>query len=305
MFYLTLKGFYGKAVRYPLMLQNFHAKMDPGSGNFIVNLKFYTYKYTILSEITMGAIQAVPHMYNSVLTLPKTSSPGGGATTATEEYTVSKGYQKVIELYNEYKSKGLIEDSFPTLTVQQLQKKLDNFIQTVLDDFRKQDFTPLTDAERYQKTLADYINDVYFRNTGNKYWFDTNIDTKNFIVVNNPLNPAQKRKVYSIRAEFSKDDTDAVGKLLGLCEKYNNELNGTNNPTFGLGKTYLINNVNKSYGLAPVKINTSNFITEVDFNDVNLEETYRQQYNAQPYTSDGKTETTDYYNLILKKKWLW
>ena len=294
MFYLTLKGFYGKAVRYPLMLQTFHTKLDPGSGNFLITLRFITYKYTILSEITMGAIQAVPHMYNSILTLPKTSSPGGSTTTATEEYTVSKGYQKVIELYNEYKSKGLIEDSFPTLTVQQLQKKLDNFIQTVLDDFRKQDFTPLTDAERYQKTLADYINDVYYRNTGNKSWFNTYIDTKNFIVVNNPLNPTQKRKVYSIKAESSNEENKLVSDLEAKCKLYNNELNGTNNPTFGLGKTYLINNVNKSYGLAPVKINTSNFITEVDFNDVDLEQTYIKQYNEHQYTADVKKQTTGF-----------
>jgi hypothetical protein len=33
-FFLTLKGYYGKAVRYQLMLQNFHARFDNSSGNF-------------------------------------------------------------------------------------------------------------------------------------------------------------------------------------------------------------------------------------------------------------------------------
>jgi hypothetical protein len=288
MFYLTLKGFYGKAVRYPLMLQNFHAKMDPGSGNFIVNLKFYTYKYTILSEITMGAIQAVPHMYNSVLTLPKKPSIGGSNTTTTEEYNVSKGYQKVIELYNEYKSKGLIEDNFPTLTVQQLQKKLDNFIQTVLDDFRKQNFTPLTDAEKYAKDLKDYTNAVYY--TPNDSWFNKHMDTKNYIVVKNPLNPIEKYKVYSFKAEFSGNENLRVDELLSLCKTYNDILNS--NVTFGLGSTYEIDNDKKSYGLAPTKIN--DFTTEVDFNDVDLDQTYRQQYNASPYSADGKTETVGF-----------
>ena len=46
-FYLTMKGFYGQAIRYQLMLQNFNASFDTNSGNFVVRLKFYTYKYSM------------------------------------------------------------------------------------------------------------------------------------------------------------------------------------------------------------------------------------------------------------------
>ena len=38
-FYLTIKGFYGKAIRYPLMLQTFTSSFDSSSGNFKIDLK--------------------------------------------------------------------------------------------------------------------------------------------------------------------------------------------------------------------------------------------------------------------------
>ena len=46
-FYLTIKGFYGKAVRYPLMLQTFSSSFDSSSGNFKIDLKLFGYKYTV------------------------------------------------------------------------------------------------------------------------------------------------------------------------------------------------------------------------------------------------------------------
>ena len=40
LFELTLKGFYGKAIKYELMLLNFQASFEASTGNYIVNLKF-------------------------------------------------------------------------------------------------------------------------------------------------------------------------------------------------------------------------------------------------------------------------
>jgi hypothetical protein len=44
-FYLTIKGYYGKALRMPLILQKFNASLDQTSGNFIINLNFIGYKF--------------------------------------------------------------------------------------------------------------------------------------------------------------------------------------------------------------------------------------------------------------------
>ena len=63
MFQLTIKGFYGKAVKLQLMLQTFSSRYDTSNGNFKIKLHFYTYKYTLLSEVPMAALTAGPHMY--------------------------------------------------------------------------------------------------------------------------------------------------------------------------------------------------------------------------------------------------
>jgi len=48
-FYLTLKGFYGQAIRYQLNLEKFHATFNSFSGNYQVRLTFKGYKFNILN----------------------------------------------------------------------------------------------------------------------------------------------------------------------------------------------------------------------------------------------------------------
>ncbi len=87
------------------MLQTFTTRYDSNDGNFKVSLKFYTYKYTILSEITMGHLIATPHMYKSRLKV-QTQQGGPSQFSKIDNQIVEKGYQKIKEMYNEYKSKG-------------------------------------------------------------------------------------------------------------------------------------------------------------------------------------------------------
>ena len=63
-FYLTLKGYYGQAVRYQLNLEKFHASFNGFSGNYLVRLQFKGYKFNILNEVAMGHLLAAPHMYS-------------------------------------------------------------------------------------------------------------------------------------------------------------------------------------------------------------------------------------------------
>ena len=137
LFTLTLKGYYGKAVKLSLMLQNFSARYDTYSGNFKVDLKFYTYKYTVLNEVVMGYIYAVPHMYKSRIKI----TPIQNTQTTDKKVidsTTSLGYMKIREMYSEYKSKGLIPDDFPEITIVQMTERIDNFVKNELDKFTKQ-----------------------------------------------------------------------------------------------------------------------------------------------------------------------
>ena len=109
MFQLTIKGYYGKAVRLPLMLQNFTSSFNYSTSNFDITLTFYTYKYTLLSEVTMGSLMATPHMYKNNLSIePKKGT--SSQYVKVKDTIIEKGYQKVKEVYSEYKTKGLIPD---------------------------------------------------------------------------------------------------------------------------------------------------------------------------------------------------
>mgnify|MGYP001008396358 CR=1 FL=1 len=54
-----------------------------------------------------------------------------GNSNVTTEIVSERGYQKVVEIYSEYKAKGLVSPDFPELTVQQLMNKLENFEQAI------------------------------------------------------------------------------------------------------------------------------------------------------------------------------
>jgi hypothetical protein len=47
LFYLTLKGYYGKAIRYRLSLMSFNARFDADTGNYNISLKLIG-KFTAL-----------------------------------------------------------------------------------------------------------------------------------------------------------------------------------------------------------------------------------------------------------------
>jgi hypothetical protein len=179
-FYLTLKGYYGKAVRYQLMLQNFNARFDNNSGNFEITLTFLTYKFNVLSDVSMGYMLATPYMYpTTVLQKQNSQNPNTTNVPATpKNYTL--GYQKIKEVYNEYKSKGIIADDLPEITVTQLQKRLDTFIKDTLKNWGQVNMEPLTNIETYQKNLQKLKTEVLYVEDS---WVKQNLDSKNPLVL--------------------------------------------------------------------------------------------------------------------------
>ena len=148
-FYLTLKGYYGQAIKYQLNLVKFNARFNTFSGNYQVSLEFVGYKFNILNEISLGHLLAAPHMYSKTFQISNaveqaktneavvTNTTTNGTptenpksdTTKSVEVVSEKGYQKIVEVYGEYKSKGLIPTDFPELTLAQLMNKLEQFEQ--------------------------------------------------------------------------------------------------------------------------------------------------------------------------------
>ena len=118
-FYLTVKGFYGKAIKYRLHLVKFSSKFNESSGNFEVNTSFVGSTYAYLSDIPLQGLLNAPYL------LPTESVKTSKTNTLTlkELETIkksSRGYDILKTVYNEYKLKGLIPDDFPVKTLREV-----------------------------------------------------------------------------------------------------------------------------------------------------------------------------------------
>jgi hypothetical protein len=250
-FYLTIKGYLGKAVRMPLMMQTFNASFDPSSHNFRIQCKFYTYKYTIMGDITWGQMMAVPQMYRIKIDSTNTSSsnPDGSKNTTTVKYS-SGGYQKMKELYSEYKSKGLIDDNFPEITILELKKRLGQLITNIEENFKKKNLNVLNELTKYSDTLGEFSKDIYAAGSS---WSRKWLDYENVFLQKGET----RTTLYKFKDEFSdvNKQNEAITELEGLTLKYTTQLNG-----------------NKQIQ-DKLSVPTSIFFKKVTLDDINVSET--------------------------------
>jgi hypothetical protein len=277
LFYLTVKGYLGKAVKYQLALKTFNARFDTNSGNFKIDCNFMAYKYNVLTNITMEQIQAVPYMYRTKYSTSPNANSGvqsavntltGGNSQPVDTKTASKGYEKIKEVYSEYKSKGLVDKDFPELTLTELLNRLEVLEKTILSTFDKADMTPITDGDVYGRTLADYEGEIFFQKGHS--WFEKYMDTKNFFV------GYDKQKFYTYKKEIIQGNNKDIAKqdLYKIISEYNKKLN--DNPTFGTPGEYKVEG--KTYeSKIPNSIKLKTFQYEASDKDIDWEETYRQR----------------------------
>ena len=297
-FTLTLKGWYGKAIKFPIMLQSFTSRFNPTTHNYEIDLKFYGYKYTLLSYVNFGALMAVPQMYNNVVTQTPVSTTQGNeiksSNVATSPVVVSRGYQKMKEVYSIYKSKGLIDDNFPEITLQQLNYRLQNFISEILNQFEKENMGIITDMSVYQSNLLLFQQNVFLYS--NSSWYNTYLDTDTPIILKkkNGLN------VFFFKESTSQYKVDAENKLKGDIEKFKKIL--LENSVFGENPgTYTVNGKTTTSKIEfPITLETcqESFTLE----DIDLVQTYVAQKNA----PKGNFSVTDpiivQYKQTLKKQ---
>ena len=271
LFHLTIKGYYGKAVKMALMLQNFTSRYDTSSGNFKISLVFYTYKYTVLNEVLMGYLKAVPYMYTSRVKIQPVK--GGPSNFQTQDnVAVELGYQKVKEMYSEYKSKGLIPDDFPEITVAQLKDKLDVFVKDILDEFTKQNMDPLTNVDTYSSILNEYTKRVYYtQDATTPSWFNKYMDTEDFFVLKDGT------KVYTFKKEYKDKPNarnNAPSELDGIIKDFNSQLE--KNKTVGKDGSYTIDNKTNNPRI-PINITLDTFKYKLSQGNIDYAESYRQR----------------------------
>lgn len=314
MFYLTLKGYYGKAVRYQLMLQNFHARFDDSTGNFDVTLTFLTYKYTVLAEVSMGYLMATPHMFPTTVTQLNTAKGPGVKTVNTTPKNYTLGFQKIKELYDEYKSKGLIDESLPEYTITQLQAKLDSFIKDTLKKWGEVNMGPLTNIEKYSQAVTKYKQEMYYSTDS---WFKKNMDTRNFIVLLD-----KGKKVFISKKPSDENNQIAIRNELSEIIIRNNKVLDEN-PVLGKGGTYEVGNkkeqseINNRLSIsAPLPGSTSAVGSAVgqqagvntplpswvNFNvtqdEIDYKKTYSQRFNKNPDAEENKADYENFVSLL-------
>ena len=242
-FYLTIKGYYGQAVRYQLNLEKFSASFNSMSGNYQITLNLKGYKFNILNEISMGHLLAAPHMFSSRFDISNSNTSqapsdsqqaaasqqsanipnaSNSKTAVVQQMYSERGYQKIREVYSEYKSKGLIDKDFPELTLQQLMKKLDNFEKNIIDSFPKSDVEPLTNIRTYIEKLKALYGKVIGDSDS---WFVKYLNPKPFIGKNGIRYYAYKNEFLDTEKPTAETDLD------GIIKGYNEVLDS--NPTLG------------------------------------------------------------------------
>jgi len=273
-FYLTLKGYYGQAVKYQLNLHTFNARFNSFSGNYQITCTFFGYKYNILNEIQLGHLIALPHMYSKTFTytssLVETESADDNSannagqnipSNAQSQNNVSvqrvneKGRQKIHEVYSEYKSKGIIDKNFPELTLMEMAYKLQQFEQNIVSSYKKVDLQPITDATSYKKTLDQYYKAV--RDVNNS-WSTTFLDPKPFVLKDGQYAYLFKRNITESQR------VTAQSELAAITLTFNGKL--AQNATFGA-------EAKQNYKI-PNPITPTTYIENLNLDNVDWEKTF-------------------------------
>jgi len=294
LFTLTIKGYYGKAMRHELMLKDFNARFDPQSGNYKISTNYITRNYALLSDIPINALFALPHMYSRTSTIGQERTSTESTSTTQEIRTVrsTRGYDAIKSAYSTYKSKGLIDEDFPELTLNQMLMKLENFERYVMEAYGKEDMSVLNDIDLYNQKIDDFRSKIFGRITDN--WSSKYIDFNSGFITKTPNQPT----LYTLRKELITGENalqnieNAKSDLTSIINEYNTLLN--ENTTFGEVGECEINGEKIETSLYS-SIKSDDLILEsLDLNNIDYEKTYQVQNNKVPTDQ----ELSDFTNKI-------
>ena len=160
-FYLTIKGYYGKAIRYRLHMTKFTSKYNETNGNFDITTTFVGSTYAYLNDIPLTGILNAPYMYyiesDSKLNFdPKTGTYGKIIKKS------SKGYSTLKTVYDEYKTKGLIPKDFPVKTLREvitIAKTLDKILEREIFD-QVVDYKLFNGVKEFEKKVIEFETSI-------------------------------------------------------------------------------------------------------------------------------------------------
>ena len=284
LFYLTLKGYYGKAIRYRLSLMSFNAKFDADTGNYNISLKLIGKFTALLFDTPLQYAQTAPKMYNSQITI---NDPTTGNVRQLNTY---KGRQKLHEVYQIYKRKGLIDKDFNEITIDEFKYRVNNFVTNILESLindKKGDFTQLNDIIDYRENLTKLKKEVY-ENSLNNF-----LDRSSYYVVSTN---GDNEIYYPFKKEISdQSKEDYKTKTQDRIATYVENLQ--NNTTFGTKSKDAKKQI-------PVTIKDSKeVIKKLDFNSwINNEKNVQNTFyfrTGKQYNPNDPNIVADYQKFVI------
>lgn len=302
LFELTLKGFYGKAIKYELMLLNFQASFEASTGNYIVNLKFIARTSAMLDDIRLGYLFALPHMYNQY-SIPNTPTintsntatasvqqDGTGVTTEVTVDSISKGYSKIKQVFDEYKRRGLIDQNVPVITLNEMQIRLTKYTEFLNKEFDKLDFTSIVALERYKESLNKFSNKVV-------QWGQTYLDSNKVLVLNNSF---KNIKLYQLKQLTNSPDGVEIKSNIEsslIAEKELTSVLETGLKEFNSVPT----DICKSITLDQKAFNVNFFKEKFSVDDINFEDTYFKQRGRQITNPNSDVEYNKFKDNLINE----
>jgi len=328
MFYLTLKGYYGRAIRYELILTNFSAAFESGTGNYRINLKFYSYKYTVLAETPLGALYALPFMYTQEYQLNPVQQPTsvGAAQTSignnlltTINVKTSRGRDFLKQIYQRYKNGGLLKKDFPELTFAEFLAAIQGLEKFLEQSYGLADFSPLDDGDTYFKLLNDY-RDSIVNQSDSSSWFNMNVDTSKPYVLNTDQDTEEILLAWIFNENKRKNKQEALnglGELQKIVNNYNKTLGS--NKTYGINGSFVIDNVRFSSGVKSItkidakispdvsSIEYNTFVKQLTPDNINWEATFEVRNKRKPLPGEVdilRVKESEFFQTVFSQSQL-
>jgi hypothetical protein len=175
-FYLTVKGYYGKAIRYRLHMTKFTSKFSE-NGNFEIATTFVGSTYAFLSDIPLTGILNAPYMFLSEKDKKGKFNPKTNRIEKTISRT-SKGFVLLKAVYEEYIQKGYLPKDFNTRprTLREIitiAASLDKVLEREIFD-QKVDFRILSGIKEFETNITLFEDQV-------KSWASMNLSNDFFV----------------------------------------------------------------------------------------------------------------------------
>ena len=242
-FFLVVKGYYGKAVRYQLTLTKFVSRFDPASGDYLVTCDFVGNHIALLRDINMHQALTSPYMY------PSQASPDGSKVTAT------KGMDVLAEVYSLYVKKGLIDKDFPKdMTIVSLLDVLNKLENNLGKLFGEANLAATTDKLQYGEEMEAFRQELWVSNTSWKKTYLSMTEKKNIstVVASETIASGHTKTVSAYPLKNMPTDTskpDYLGSRATILMKASEGLDKiimkyrdllSKNPTFGEDGEYRV-----------------------------------------------------------------